>query len=96
MGFRVIGIDVSDPQLELAKELGAEMTYNSLSNPAYAEELKVFTGGGVHAAAVFSASNAAYEKAPSVLRCVPSHQLPGGSPAMSTVLRAGPADSMVL
>ena len=70
MGFRVIGIDISDPQLESAKEFGAEMTYNSLSNPAYTEELKKFTDGGVHAAAVFSASNAAYEKAPSVLRCV--------------------------
>lgn len=79
MGLRVIGIDVSDPQLQSAKELGGEMTYNSLSNPAYAEELKGFTGGGVHAAAVFSASNAAYEKAPSVLRCVSPHQVQGHS-----------------
>ncbi|PLB50102.1 GroES-like protein [Aspergillus steynii IBT 23096] len=68
MGIRVIGVDISDPQLESAKGLGADITYNSLSNPTYAEELKKITGGGAHAAAVFSASNAAYESTPSILR----------------------------
>lgn len=70
MGLRVIGIDIFNVQLESARDLGAEITYNSLSDPTYVEKLKTATGGGVHAAAVFSASNAAYGSAPSVLRCV--------------------------
>lgn len=68
MGLRVAAIDISEAQLQSAKDLGAEATYNSKTNPQYAEELKSLTAGGVHAAAVFSASNAAYESAPNVLR----------------------------
>lgn len=68
IGLRVIGIDISDPQLESTKELGADATFNSLSNPTYAKELKAVTGGGAHAAAIFSASNAAYESASDTLR----------------------------
>jgi len=66
--LRVIGIDISDSQLRNAKPLGAELTYNVASYAGYAEEIKHKTGGGVHAAVVLSASNAAYSSAPDVLR----------------------------
>ncbi|KAL4876848.1 chaperonin 10-like protein [Aspergillus karnatakaensis] len=68
MGLKVIGIDISDAQLQSAVELGADATYNSGSDGSYAERIKELTGGGAHAAAVFSASNAAYASAPDVLR----------------------------
>ncbi|KAJ5360454.1 hypothetical protein N7517_009645 [Penicillium concentricum] len=66
--LRVIGIDISDSQLESAKSLGADLTFNSSSTPGYEKELLTHTSGGAHAAVVLSASNAAYQSAPSVLR----------------------------
>ncbi|KAL2826255.1 chaperonin 10-like protein [Aspergillus cavernicola] len=68
MGIKVLGIDISDAQLESAKELGADVTYNSLNDGNYTDKLTILTEGGAHAAAVFSASNAAYTTAPGVLR----------------------------
>ncbi|KAL3457228.1 chaperonin 10-like protein [Aspergillus heterothallicus] len=68
LGLKVIGIDISDAQLESARELGADATYNSSSDADYVRKLTALTGGGAHAAAVFSASNAAYADAPNVLR----------------------------
>lgn len=71
--MRVIGIDISDSQLESAKSLGSDLTFNSASTPGYEKEILSQTGGGVHAAVVLSASNAAYQGAPSVLRLEASH-----------------------
>lgn len=71
--MRVIGIDISDSQLESAKSLGADLTFNSASTPGYEKEILSQTSGGVHAAVVLSASNAAYQGAPSVLRLEDSH-----------------------
>ncbi|KAL2784601.1 chaperonin 10-like protein [Aspergillus keveii] len=68
LGLKVIGIDISDAQLESARELGADATYNSSSGADYVGKLTALTGGGAHAAAVSSASNAAYGSAPNVLR----------------------------
>lgn len=68
MKLRVIGVDISDPQLEAARALGADFTFNSALNPGYAEEILQKTSGGANAAVVLSASNAAYQSAPSVLR----------------------------
>ncbi|KAF9886162.1 hypothetical protein FE257_011987 [Aspergillus nanangensis] len=68
MGLRVIGIDISAAQLESARQLGAEITFNSMADPDYVKQLASATDGGAHAVAVFSASNAAYEGAPSLLR----------------------------
>ncbi|KAK4869548.1 hypothetical protein LT330_005930 [Penicillium expansum] len=66
--LRVIGIDISDSQLESAKSLGADLTFNSASTLGYEKEILSQTDGGAHAAVVLSASNAAYQSAPSVLR----------------------------
>lgn len=53
----------------MAKKVGADAVFNSMTNKNYVEEVKKLAGGkGVHAAAVFSAANAAYAGAPNVLR----------------------------
>ena len=65
--LQVIGVDVSDAQLEDARLLGADLTFNSVSQPDYITDLFRETGGA-HAAVVLSASNAAYASAPDVLR----------------------------
>ncbi|KAJ5339169.1 hypothetical protein N7452_005897 [Penicillium brevicompactum] len=65
--LRVIGIDISDSQLESAKSLGADLTFNSATNLSYQKEIFAKTSGA-HAAVVLSASNIAYQNAPSVLR----------------------------
>ena len=69
MGYKTIGLDINDSQLEMAKKVGADVVFNSMSNKNYVEEVKKLTDKkGCHAAAVYSASNAAYAGAPEVLR----------------------------
>ncbi|CAI6334842.1 unnamed protein product [Periconia digitata] len=68
MGYKTIGLDISDAQLEQAKKVGADAVFNSMTNKDYVDEIKKLTGKGCHAAAVYSASNAAYAGAPKVLR----------------------------
>ncbi|KAJ4364071.1 hypothetical protein N0V83_009526 [Neocucurbitaria cava] len=60
MGIKAIGLDINDSQLEMAKKVGADAVFNSMTNKNYLEEIKKLTGKGCHAAAVYSASNAAY------------------------------------
>lgn len=68
MGIKTIGLDINDTQLEMAKKVGADAVFNSMKNKDYIDEIKKLTGKGCHAAAVYSASNAAYTGAPDVLR----------------------------
>ena len=68
MGIKTVGIDVSNSQLEAVKHLGTDATINPLETPDWDAQLKRLTKGGCHAAAVFSASNAAYESAIKALR----------------------------
>jgi D-arabinose 1-dehydrogenase-like Zn-dependent alcohol dehydrogenase len=70
MGLKTIGIDISQAQLEAIKALGADVVINTMDEPDFEAKVKKLTNGGCHAAAVFSASNAAYENAPKVLRYV--------------------------
>lgn len=67
MNLRVIGIDISDSQLESGRKLGADLTFNPTSNPDYVAEIFHKTGGA-HGAIVLSASNAAYKNADAILR----------------------------
>ncbi|KAK3215821.1 hypothetical protein GRF29_8g1172329 [Pseudopithomyces chartarum] len=56
-------------KLEMAKKVGADAVFNSMTNKNYVEDVKKVTDGrGCHAAAVYSASNAAYAGAPDILR----------------------------
>jgi D-arabinose 1-dehydrogenase-like Zn-dependent alcohol dehydrogenase len=68
MGFKVVGLDINDSMLKVAKKAGADVVLNSMTNKDYVEELKKVTGGGAHAAAVFSNVQAAYAGAPAILR----------------------------
>lgn len=68
MGIKTIGLDISDKQLEMAKKVGADATFNTMANKNYLDDVKKLTGKGCHAAAVYSAANVAYAMAPSVLR----------------------------
>lgn len=70
MNFKVVAMDISDPQLESAKKLGADLAVNTRTEPDWESRIKKLTGGGCHAVAVFSAANAAYEAAPQTLRYV--------------------------
>ena len=68
MQLRTIAIDISEAQLDSARSLGADLVFNPATQPDYCEKIKAATNDGVHAAAIFSAANAAYETAPNVLR----------------------------
>jgi len=68
MDLKVVGIDINDATLDVCKQQGADVVFNSRSNMDYVDELKKLTGGGAHAVAVFSDADAAYASAPNVLR----------------------------
>ncbi|KAJ3570541.1 hypothetical protein NPX13_g5694 [Xylaria arbuscula] len=69
MGYNVIGVDVSDDSLTSAKEFGADAVFNSQTQAdTYVAEIRKLSEKGVHAAAVFSGSNAAYDSAIPLLR----------------------------
>lgn len=68
MGYKVIGMDISKAQLDAAKKAGADFVINTMEEPEFEARIKKITKGGCHAAAVFSASNIAYESAPKTLR----------------------------
>ncbi|KPM43010.1 hypothetical protein AK830_g3530 [Neonectria ditissima] len=68
MKLKTIGLDISNSQLDAVKALGADLVINTLETPNSESIIKKMTNGGCHAAAVFSASNAAYESAPKTLR----------------------------
>ncbi|OAL24773.1 hypothetical protein AYO22_05562 [Fonsecaea multimorphosa] len=68
MGIKVVGLDINDETLAETTKVGADLTFNSATNPNYLDEIRKATGGGVHAAAVYSASIAAYENARKALR----------------------------
>jgi propanol-preferring alcohol dehydrogenase len=68
MNLKVVAIDINNKTLEVCKEQGADAAFNSMTNKNYVEQLKKLTGGGAHAAAVYSEADAAYAHAKDVLR----------------------------
>jgi alcohol dehydrogenase, propanol-preferring len=66
-GAEVIGVDIADDKLELARECGADVTVNAATTQVY-KEIKKISGGGAHVAMVTSGSRAAYETALRSLR----------------------------
>ncbi|MDX2044587.1 MAG: zinc-dependent alcohol dehydrogenase [Acidobacteriota bacterium] len=84
-GAEVIGVDVADDKLALAKECGADHTVNAATSQAYKEIKKL---GGAHVAMVTSGSKAAYETALRSLRKGGTLSVVGMSPepiSLSTV-----------
>lgn len=68
MGYKVVGLDINDDVLASVTAVGADAVFNSKTNPSYVEDVRKLTGKGAHAAAVFSAANAAYASAIELLR----------------------------
>jgi alcohol dehydrogenase, propanol-preferring len=62
MGLHVVGLDVTDDKLALARELGAEVTVNAKSLDAVEQVLKA-TGGGAHGVLVTAVSPSAFAQA---------------------------------
>ena len=63
----MLGIDIDDETLEMAKTSGADHVFNSRSNKGFASEVTKLTNGGCDAVAVFSAAKPAYESAPDII-----------------------------
>jgi propanol-preferring alcohol dehydrogenase len=70
MGYKVIAIDIHDAQLEEAKGLGADHTFNSITDKSYVDKIVEITNGGVDAAVNFTASKKAYDSMPPLIRHV--------------------------
>jgi alcohol dehydrogenase len=48
LGANVIGVDVADEKLSLAREVGATRTFNAAAVPDVPDAIREFTAGGVH------------------------------------------------
>ncbi|KAI9811860.1 MAG: putative secondary metabolism biosynthetic enzyme [Pycnora praestabilis] len=86
-GYKVIAIDIDEATLQMARESGANYTFNSRSNKLYIDEILKVTSGGCEAAAVFAAAKAGYDTAPKVLR-VGGHLVCVGIPPVDITLSA--------
>jgi len=68
MGYKVVGLDINDNVLSAAQDVGADLVLNTMKNQNFVDDLKAATNGGANAAAVFSASQAAYDTATKILQ----------------------------
>ncbi len=66
-GARVIAVDLNDDKLNLAKEVGAEVTINAGKENAE-EKIKAITDGGAYVAVVTAVSKAAFNSAVDCVR----------------------------
>jgi alcohol dehydrogenase, propanol-preferring len=62
MGLHVVGLDVTDDKLALARDLGADVVVNARSPDAVAQVMQA-TGGGAHGVLVTAVSPAAFAQA---------------------------------
>lgn len=67
-GYKVIGLDLIDAQLEEAKTCGADYVFNTATEPSYVDAIKKITEGGCHAVVNYTSSKASYDYAPKVIR----------------------------
>lgn len=68
MGYKVIGIDITDQALEEARNCGADHVFNSMTDKDWQKKIVELTGGGVDAAVNFTASKRSYDDAPAIIR----------------------------
>ncbi|MEL7211274.1 MAG: alcohol dehydrogenase AdhP [Pseudomonadota bacterium] len=66
MGLHVVAVDIADDKLQLARDLGADLTLNAVDTDAAAEVQSQL--GGVHGALVTAVSNSAFSQAVSMMR----------------------------
>ncbi|KAH7127305.1 hypothetical protein EDB81DRAFT_697483 [Dactylonectria macrodidyma] len=88
MGLKVVGLDISNSQLEDARASGADHIINTMDTPDFEKSLKKITGGGCHAAAVFSSSNAAYDSSLQTLSRINGLLMVAGIPKRSLTVNA--------
>lgn len=62
MGLNVIGIDIGESKLKLARELGAELAFDA-TDPDLVAKVQKETGGGAHGVIVTAVSRAAFSQA---------------------------------
>ncbi|MGE5157978.1 MAG: alcohol dehydrogenase AdhP [Gemmatimonas sp.] len=67
MGLKVVGVDIADDKLKLAKESGADHAVNARSNGAVESVLQA-TGGGAHGVLVTAVSTPAFAQALRMVR----------------------------
>jgi alcohol dehydrogenase, propanol-preferring len=68
-GYKVVGLDIVDSQLQEATECGADHVFNTRTDPSYVESVRKVTGGkGCNAVVNYTSSKASYDRAPDVLR----------------------------
>lgn len=67
MGLHVIGIDIGEPKLALARQLGADVALDA-TDPDLVETVRRETGGGAHGVLVTAVSPAAFAQAISCAR----------------------------
>lgn len=89
-GFQVIWLDISDTNLAVTKEQGADHVLNTITDKEYVQKVKDFTSGGVHAAAVFSNADAAYASGPSIICLGGTLMVVGKSSISTTQSRTSP------
>ena len=66
MGLRVVAVDVHDSKLKLARDLGADLTFNAVDEDPVGELQSQM--GGVHGVLVTAVSNAAFGQAVGMVR----------------------------
>jgi alcohol dehydrogenase, propanol-preferring len=67
MGLKVVGLDIAEDKLALARDFGADLAVNALSNDAVESVLKA-TGGGAHGVLVTAVSTSAFAQALRMVR----------------------------
>jgi propanol-preferring alcohol dehydrogenase len=67
MGMKVVGLDIAEDKLKLARDAGADYAVNALSADAVESVLRV-TGGGAHGILVTAVSTAAFGQALKMVR----------------------------
>ncbi|MEM8850734.1 MAG: alcohol dehydrogenase AdhP [Pseudomonadota bacterium] len=66
MGYHVVAVDIADDKLELAKDLGADLTLNAVEQDPITELQSMMDG--VHGVLVTAVSNSAFSQAVGMLR----------------------------
>jgi alcohol dehydrogenase, propanol-preferring len=67
MGLKVVGLDIAEDKLKLAREAGAEFAVNALANDAVDRVVEA-TGGGAHGVPVTAVSTPAFAQALRMVR----------------------------
>ncbi len=66
MGLHVVAVDIHDDKLKLARDLGADLTFNAVEQDPVGELQKLM--GGVHGVLVTAVSNSAFSQGVGMLR----------------------------